>query len=226
MYRVDKRTHRHRRARQTLVVLALALLSAIAIYALFHLRVTPRQQLRNSPSLSTQYGASEAKKVVIDKPLFRMELPGDWKEMSPGHEIVPAPTYSFTSPSTDKKDMYIYIDTVPSDMALNRAVTVNAQGDGIAYDVVSENCATFTDPATKDKRTGYAPGRWQAANFICDMGNSQRTVVGTVSTEGVNQVTVNGATTGRHKLFIMYTDNNINPSYSTLYSILGSLHFK
>lgn len=226
MYRVDKRTHRHRRARRNIVMLIVLTIVIGVVYALFHVRVAPKQNLRNAPSLSRQYGGTDAKKIAIDKPFFRMEIPGDWKESSPGRIITPAPTYSFTSTATDKKDLYMYIDTVPANTALNRAIRLTAQGDGVAYDVVSENCATFTDPATKNPQTGYAPSRWQESNFLCDMGNSQRTVVGTVSIEGINQLSVTGTKSGRHTIFIMYTDNNINPNYSTLYTILSSLHFK
>lgn len=226
MYRVDRREHRHRRARRNLIIIVTIVGIAALVYSLFHIRIAPKQEIKNAPSVSTSYATDEAKKITVDKPLFSMELPAGWKETTANASIIPTPKYTFISQSGDKQVLYMHIDQDTSNVALNRAIIVSTQANGIAYDTVSENCVTFTDPSTKDPRTAHAPARWQRANFICDMGSVERAVVGTISTEGINQVSVAGPTSGQHKLFILYVDNNINPDYSTLYSILGSLHFK
>ncbi len=225
MYHVYRREHRHTKARRNGVIALVLLLIALIIYAIYTLSVTPRQDIRNAPPLSKQYNAAGNKKITIDKPLFTLELPQGWVEIPEG-KTAAAPTYSFRAPQGQSQYFDMYIDTIPATMALNRAIVVSPQGSGVSYDRVSENCTTFTDSAQKNPSTGYAPARWQGADFICDMGNFARALVGTVSTEGINRVTVTGSANGPHQLFIAFTDNNINPNYTTLYDLLASLNFK
>ena len=225
MYRFDKRAHRHKRAQRRFVSIAVFCSIVGAIYLLMHLRIEPQQEVHNAPSVSRGYVANKATKLSIDKPLFHMELPGGWKEISP----VPGPTapdYSFRSPSQQAQLLDIYMTYIPANMALNKAIVVTGQGNGLGYDLVSDNCTTFTDPSKTNLATKTVQARWQGTDFICDVGNFARAVVGTVSTEGINQVTITGVQAGSRKLFISYTDNNIDPDYSILYAILGSLHFK
>ncbi len=226
MYRLGKQTDKHRRGRRITIAVFLLLLFAAAVYGLMHLRIAPEQEIRNSSPISKGFKTNTEAKVSIDKPLFKLELPSGWREIAVDKKSPTAPKFSFRSPSEQAQMFDIYIDNPPLNFPVNRAIVVSAQGDGLAYDNVSENCTSFTDSSLKNPQTGNAPAKWQTINFICDMANYVRAVVGTMSTEGINQVTVNGTTTGTHKLFIAYTDNNISPNYSTLYDILGSLHFK
>ncbi len=226
MYRLGKQTDKHRRGRHVTIAVFIILIFAAAVYGLMHLRVAPQQDIRNATPVSKGYTTSSNAKVTIDKPLFRLELPTGWKEISTDKASSTGPRYSFRSTSEMSQMLDMYIDNPPVNMAVNRAIVVSAQGDGLAHDNVSENCTTFTDSSVANPRTGTAPAKWQTTNFICDTGNFARAVVGTMSTDGMNQVTVAGPTVGSHKLFIIYTDNNISPNYSTLYDILGSLHFK
>ncbi len=226
MYRLGRQTHKHRRGRRRIVAILILLIVAGLIWWLMHLRILPEQDIKNSTPVSKSYKTSDSAKVIIDKPLFRVELPTGWREVAVDKLSPTAPKFSFRSPSAQAQLLDFYIDNPPVRMAVNKAIIVAAQGTGLSNDAVSDNCTTFTDASLKDPATGNAPARWQTVNFICDMGNFPRAVVGTMSTEGVNQVTVNGPTAGSHKLFITYTDNNISPNYSTLYEILRSLHFK
>lgn len=225
MYRLGRQAHRHRRGQRIAVGVFVVIIVVGLIYWLTNLRIAPTQQIKNAPSVSTGYNASGTTKVAIDKPEFTMELPGGWKE----RQVIASPTgpkYTFASPSSQSQVFDFYIDNPPTGMALNRAIAVDAQGNGLVYDRVSENCITFTDPKNKNAQTGNAPARWQETDFICDMGNSSRAVVGTISKDGINQVAVTGETIGNRRIFITYTDNSISPNYTTLYDILGSIKFK
>lgn len=224
MYRVDRRTHRHRRARRRFVLLISALLIAGTIYGLMHIRISPKQNIQNDPSTSTKYNPESTKKIDIDKPELTMQLPGGWKETE-AWVGTKTPTYSFRSASNDAQLLDVYLSSIPDHFALNKAIVVTAQGSGLVYDVVSENCVNFTD-VQKSGSTGSVLALWQGVVFYCDTANNARAVVGTISKDELNKVHVQGPTTGEHSLFITYTDNNINPDYSTLYSILSSVHFK
>jgi hypothetical protein len=68
--------------------------------------------------------------------------------------------------------------------------------------------------------------KWSGINFLCDLGNYLRDVVGTSSPEGINSVTLTGNTTGKHTLFFMYTDNTPSPDYSTFINALKSFQLK
>jgi len=207
------------------VALGLLLFGAIT-YWVMHVRIAPVQDIRNTPPISNNYQTNSTAKVIIDKPLFKLELPKDWHEITTDANSSTAPKFSFRSPSAQAQLLDLYIDNPPLNFAVNKAIIVSPQGDGLSYNTVSDNCTTFTEASLKNNQTGDAPARWQTIQFICDMANSARAVVGTMSTEGVNQVTVTGPTKGSHKLFITYTDNNISPSYTVFYDILRSLHFK
>ena len=226
MYRVDRRIHRHKKARRRLIIFLMLVFMAIVSYALLNIRITPKQDVQNAPEVTKGYAAATQAKVHIDKPLFSLDLPAGWKERGPELAVIPEAQFTFQSPSSPSQLLALYIDTIPSGMPVNYVVTVSAQGDGLAHDTVSGNCTTFTDPAKTNQQTKIAQGRWQNTDFLCDVGSSGRGVVGTQSIEGINQVTVTGPTKGAHKLFIRYTDNNVSPDYSILYGILSSLHFK
>lgn len=224
MYQVDKRIHRHKKLQRLAIALLVLVVLATFVYWLFHLRITPKQDIRNSAPVSTNYNVQTVSKIQVEKPELHMELPSGWKEIS----YAPSPTapkYGFKSESKDAQQIELYLDNPPLAMAVNKVIVVNAAGDGLGYDAVSDNCTTFTGPL-KPGDTGNLPGKWQGMDFICDMGNYQRAVVGTISKDGVNQVNITGPTIGTHKFFIAYTDNNINPDYTVFYNILRSLNFK
>lgn len=226
MYRLGRQTHKHRRGYRVILTTLAILFFAAVVYWLMHLRIVPEQNIRNAAPVSENYKTSASEKVAIDKPLFRLELPKGWREVETDKASSTAPKFSFSSPGSQAQMLDLYIDNPPTGMAVNRAIVVSSQGDGLTYDTVSDNCTTFTEASLKNPQSGNAPARWQTTQFICDMANTARAVVGTMSAEGINQVSVTGPTTGTHKLFITYIDNNINPNYGTFYDILRSLHFK
>ena len=227
MYHVGKQIHKHRKVRRNLIVFFLIFAFGVFVFWLMNLRITPKQELYNSAPLSNSYDVTENKKITIEKPLFSLELPSGWKE----NAIEPsplAPKYRFSNPDSKSGGQMIelFIDTVPTAIAINKVLVVEPSEKGINHEQVSENCTTFTESNLTNPKSGTAPARWQGVNFICDTGNYARQVVGIASTEGINQVTVTGSTNGTHKLFILYYDNTITPDYNILYEILNSLQFK
>jgi len=223
MYRVDKQVHHYNKTRKTIIIFLAVSIFGAAVYWLANLKVTPKQNIQGSPPVSKKYAPQQTAVMTVDKPQFTMQLPGTWTEKK--YELTAsAPKYGFSNVS-NARYIELYIDNVPTQLAVNKAVVVTSTGNGITSDTVSENCSTFTG-VVKDQLSGVSPAKWQGVSFNCDMANTSRAVVGTTSTEGVNTVTVVGPTTGSHKLFVVYADNNINPDYALYYSILRSIKFK
>lgn len=225
MYHVGKQIHKHRRIKRIAIVLLIILFFAALVYWLMHLKIAPIATIRNDTPVSKNYTSSQAAKLKVEKPELKMELPAGWVE----RKVISSPTgprYTFSAKTGEAKVLDIYIDNPPTNLAVNKAIVVSSQGNGLMHDYVSENCMTFTDTKFKNPQTGFAPARWQEINFICDMASPNRQVVGTISKEAINQVTTTGLSGATHKVFMTYTDNDITPSYSTLYDILSSLEFK
>lgn len=225
MYHVGKQIHKHRRSKRIVIVLLLAVLFTVLVYWLMHLRIAPAATIRNDAPVSKNYAASQDAKVAVDKPEFKMELPHGWTE----RKVIASPTgprYTFSAQTGEAKVLDIYIDNPPTNLAINRAIVVSAQGSSLTHEYVSENCVNFTDPKAKSAQTGFAPARWQEIDFICDMANYSRQVVGTLSRDGMNQVRTTGLSGTVRKVFMTYTDNDITPNYSVFYDILNSIQFK
>lgn len=225
MYRLGKQIHKHRRVQRITIVIVLVLLFVALVYWLMHLRIAPAATIRNDTPVSKNYTSSQAAKVVINKPEFRVDLPGGWVE----RKVIASPTgprYTFAAPTGEAKVLDIYIDNPPTNFAINKAIAISSQGNGLTHENVSENCATFTDSKYKNPQTGFAPARWQEIDFICDMASPTRQVVGTISRDGINQLTTTGSSGVKRKIFMTYTDNDITPNYSILYDILSTLLFK
>ncbi|HET9174701.1 MAG TPA: hypothetical protein VFN56_05505 [Candidatus Saccharimonadales bacterium] len=152
---------------------------------------------------------------------FSLSLPAGWvfdtHRTDAGQNI-----YSWKS--TDNKsagrEILVYVDTPVPTLGVNRAVMVQASGDKLAVTGdVSDNCAGFTS-ATAGAPSISSPAKWQGLDFLCDLGNYERDVVGTVSSDGINTVVLTGATSGAHHYFFTYTDNNIQPDFSPFLSAL------
>ena len=67
----------------------------------------------------------------------------------------------------------------------------------------------------------HSPNQVQV-EFLCDMANPQRNVVGTGSTDGLNTVKVSDQMGTQHRYFITYTENNSKPDYSIFIAAINS----
>jgi len=226
-YHLDRRTHRYRRARRRVILVAIGMFFIALIVFLENLRIAPEQNIVNDQTVVKTYNAAATKKIKVDKPLFTLELPDGWTESKPDASMVPAPQYVFISKPVDQQVLRIYIDAnIPSQLGINKAVTVSARTNMLDHDNVSENCINFTEISRKDPRTGLAPAKWQNIDFLCDVANSQRPLVGAISADGMNFVKLTGAAGDEHRLFIVYGDYSVNPGYNTLYEVLSSIRVK
>lgn len=221
MYNMGKRQHHHRRLRTAVIFVVIITGGILLSQSLLHATKPPTSTIHNAQSITTQYAPTKTAKVHITKSNLSFNLPMGW--VATTTNLTPTPSFMFRSPSQQAQALEIFMDAVPTNLAVNRVVAVTAKGSQLDHNQVSDNCASFTRPSKSNPGSGIATGKWQGTDFLCDLGNYQRDVVGISSADGVNYVTLTGSTTGKHRLFITYTDNNINPDFSTLYGILESL---
>jgi hypothetical protein len=224
MYRLGdnpiKRRHRHM---VFFAVLVLLLLGA-GIFTKNSLRsdttVSPPP-----PAVSSTVAADTGKTKNIDEPMFSLDVPADWKLANRQTSPVDSYTWESTDSKAAGRAITLYIDTLPTTMGVNRALSVQANGSSItAIGDVSDNCASFTSP-TAGQPAVATPAKWGGAAFLCDLGNYERDVVGIVSNDGINKLNVAGQT-GMHSLFFTYTDNNIQPDFNIFISALQSFRLK
>jgi hypothetical protein len=227
MYQLGKRTRQHRRLRRNVkaaISLLAVFLFCLGSYKLLNLQTKPDATIQNAPAQTTNVVTKTAK-LHIDNPLFGFDLPAGWKTFKPTANVTP-PTFSYRSDGEQVQLLSIYVDTIPSNLAVNRVVVVTPDANGMSHGGVSDNCTSFTNPTDAEKNLGIASGKWQGTNFLCDIGNYERNVVGITSVNGINEVDLTGNTAHTHKFFFTYTDNSINPDFATFYDILDSFKMK
>lgn len=224
MYRLGEREHSHRRFYIWLVgfVIFLGILFGLGSH---FLKANP--QIGQPPAVVT-------KKISYDPPplttfneqLFSIGMPAGWKPVVRTTDI-PAPTYSWQGVTGDDNSRWInvYVDMSLPTFAVNRELHI--QGNSHAINVVSDtsdNCTSFTGVNTAQNH-GSSPAKWEGIDFLCDVGNYERDVVGTVSTDGLNLVKLTGST-GVHHFFFTFTDNSVRPDYSIFTNVLRTFQLK
>lgn len=226
MYRLGTPVHKHRKIVLSSLGLILLVILGIVAFKGLHLTAVPQTKIKNASPVTTAYDVHEPKKVKIDEPLFSMELPAGWTTYKPAPGAPVPAAYDFKSPSAEARQLAVYIDAIPATMPLNRIVVVSSNGGTLDHSNASDNCSEYTQPTAAEKAAGVADGKWQGVDFLCDIGNYERNVVGTASTEGNNQVTLTGPTVGAHKIFLVYTDNGASADYTVFYGIINSFKLK
>ena len=224
MYQLDRQLHKHTKLKRRLFWLFFVLIIAGVIYGLSNLRLSPKQEIKSTPSLSRSYGANALKLQTFEKPEVVFQAPSGWKEV-PVTQSTYTPRYMYIHDS-DSQVLEIFINNTPAGLGINRAMVVNSGSATVSHDVVSENCITFTEASKKDAKTGLSPAKWQEVNILCDMANPSRAVVGTISKDGNNAFTIKTDTGKEYAVFLKYTDSAINPNYSVFYNILSSMRFR
>ncbi len=174
--------------------------------------------VKNVPISSTQ-----TKHIIKGNVSF--DVPSTWQEHinTGGTSPLPLVTWQGTVKDDRARWLDVYIDDIPTNLAVNHLLPVEADGDHLnAIGTTSDNCVNFTDKTAASTRTGTASAKWNGVNFLCDIGNYERDVVAIGSDEGMNMVTLTSQTTGKHRILLVYTDNSPNPDYTTFAQIVKS----
>lgn len=220
MYRLGHQTRHHYWIYGSIVVLIICLAITGTVWA--HRLLQPNTQLTQSKPFVGYVPVSSTPTQLIKKSIFTMALPAGWQAATP--PPVADTVYSWKGTGDDDaRRLDVYVDKLPENMAVNRLLPVEGDGDQLnVVGMVSDNCANFTDKTTESTATGTASAKWSGVSFICDLGNYERDVVGTGSAEGMNTVTMTGPAAGSHHFFFVYTDNSANPDYALFQTILKS----
>jgi hypothetical protein len=222
MYHEGKRIISHHKSHVIMVwiVIVLVALTVGGIISAKHLLKSDTNLGKTpKPVVNTVVAASSPTKQFTEG-IFTISLPKDWVYVGRAQDIYRA--YIFENTATDKgvRQLDIYVDNIPTGLGVNQVLPVTTAVTKIYVTSVSGNCAQFTG----DKVPGNpaTPAKWQGVNFLCDLGNYTRNVVGTSTDTSVNSLTLTGPTAGTHKLFFTYTDNSAEPDYQILYDSLQS----
>jgi hypothetical protein len=233
MYRLGKR---HRRSKKPYIIGSLVMLILGASFGGYQYLVTSAKSstaISNSAASTHYVSASSSQKTHFDEGIFSLDLPRAWKlanQQTPPASAYNVYTFQGTTALESSRLISVYVDLLPTTMAVNRSIAVQAQGSGLSHGIVSDNCINFTGQAARNTpeaiNTAASTSRWDSVDFLCDLGNYNRNVTGTSSIGNINKVTLAGSLNGTHSFFIVYTDVNINPDYTVLYSAIDSFKLK
>lgn len=226
MYRAGARPkNKKRRRRIWLIVILLLILISWFSYGAIKKAATPKSEIKQAQATYKKIDYSK-KTQTFSNEYFEIELPATWRSINQSSGSYK--TFSYQSNNgSDGQIMQIFIDTIPVNFAVNRALIVKSQGEKVSVESpISDNCTAYTKNAANVGQYGAA-ARWQGVDFLCDMANTLRNVIGTSSVDGVNTVNLSSPSTGRqYKVFFTDTANGINPDYNTFVSAVNSFRLK
>lgn len=223
MYRLGHRSTKHY---ILYAALLLAVGTVIAAGFLAHAIFQADTVITQAPVVTHHIAAEDEQVQHITKSTFALDLPDSWVAATP--PAVPDTVYSWQGKAGSKdasRRLDVYIDRLPSNMAVNRLLPVQADQDHLdIIGTVSDNCVSFTTKTSTSVQTGYAASKWGGVNFLCDTGNYERNVVATGSSEGINVVTPSSEASGAHRVMLVYTDSSASLDYSVFLAIVKSFH--
>jgi hypothetical protein len=220
MYRLGHQI-RHR-YRWYIVTLLLIIVLAFIGIVIFHHGLKTDTSLSQSKVITQYYSAVGTDTMHVTEATFSVYLPAGWKTASDIGSPNKVYSWQGTGGDVDRR-IDIYIDSLPTNLAVNRLLPVQASNDQLeTIGPVSDNCTDFTTPTAQSSTTGTVAAKWDGVNFICDVANYERDVVAIGSTEGVNAVTMTGPSAGSHNVLLVYTDNSADADYSIFTSIVES----
>lgn len=224
-YRFGRRQISHRKRNVLLLSILALLLAGGVVWGKSYFKANTVISPPPSPEV-TQVTSKQAPTKQFAEGIFMISLPADWVYKGQQRQIAPYAPYLFenTKISPGTEQLEVYVDTIPTALGVNRVLPVQGEGNRITPTTVSDNCANFT--GNKVPGSTSTPAKWDGLNFLCDLGNYERDVVGTSSSSGVNTVKLTGPTTGMHQIFFTYTDNGSTPNFNIFTEAVRSFRLK
>lgn len=226
VYKAGHRNRQRRSRRKLWLPIVVIVLAIIAGGAWFVAHLKSKTVITQARPTVTHINYAATTKHYSE-PDFSIDLPTAWQPLP--RPTGPYQTYNWQLVSKGSADtISIYEDTIPVNFAVNQVLIVEGNNTQInVKGTASDNCSAYTSNAPSNAYAGGAPAKWQNVNFLCDQNNSERDVLGTSSTDGVNSVILKSPGTGRqHKFFFTYTAHSLNPDFTPFYNALASFSMK
>lgn len=230
VYKVDEVEKPKRKHRKKVWLIIILIILALFIWAFIFIRDHLKQKtiVHQSKGIVTKV-VDDDKTKTYTEPDFTIDLPTSWQETARPPGPYQSYNWSTSSGGTDGEQLVVYEDSIPANIAVNRVLIVNAEGDHIATDgVASDNCFQYTISGAARLGEFGAPAKWQGVSFICDVSNQARDVIGTSSMDGVNQINMKSQSSATvHKFFFtLDNENYANPNYTTFYNAIQSFRMR
>lgn len=224
-YKANKRpkTRKYRRIRRLIIFLVLVAL-IFAGYLIIKDMLKPQTVIKQSKSTERKITYNEAKVKRYELPDFTIDIPASWTQVA--RPTGPYQVYGWqtSEAGTNGQLIEVYEDTIPPNYGYNRALIVSGQDDHLNVEgTASDNCEKYTKKQASTPGQISSIAKWQGVDFLCDLGNTSRDVIGTSSTDGVNIVILKNTSTGAaHKFLFSYTNHGLNSDYNVFYQALRS----
>lgn len=202
--------HHHRKRTRSLLVLAV-LLVALGVGAYYSRGLLDTETVIG-PAPAAVYSTVTDKRPPpkpVDEKVYVFSLPSDWEKFSLPDAKAGSQSWRNTQGNKGVRVITVYLDSPVQELAVNRVLPVEITADHLTITGdVSDNCVNFTSKQSDGKEKIAA--KWQGADFICDAGNRFRNVVGIGSPGAPQGVVLTGPTTGKHTVYVTYTDSSSN----------------
>lgn len=236
----------HRRTKRTRILAMLAVFVALFAFAVIVGKnyVKGETTIGETPA-ATVFKVYDSHSVLkhFDEPTFSFDLPRDWEATSLLNAPAGSRSWHNTADSKGVRLITLFVDTIPPNFAINRVVAIQPMEDHLTVlGEVSDNCTNFTDASKQPANTnmtngiaasvatgtatGSSTAKWQGVNFVCDIGNYLRNVVGTGTAGSLNVTKLTGPVAGTHSVFWTYTDNSASPNFDIFTAMLQSFKLK
>ena len=129
-----------RRPRKALFTLASSVLLVgliVGVIAL-DLRSHVSPEVQGESRVVSQVLSDNSQVKTIEEPLFRLELPVDWKEIGRNqNNLYDSISWQAGIKGQDNRYLTLYVDRIPLDYPVNRLLPVKAQGNEISFSDLS-----------------------------------------------------------------------------------------
>lgn len=228
MYRIGRRSKKKAKRKVWVAILFILFVVVGSIgFFMFKILSEPDETVTTTQAITREYAPPQGEDTKeFKQDVYTITLPSDW--VLKGHNETPHNLYSYqaTKKNADNRWLEVYVDRVPTDVAFNRLLPVIIENNKVVVTgSVSENCIEFTGPQGNPTAAGVPAlaAKWQGVDFMCDMSNYTRNVVGVGTIASRHNITLAGPAAGQHVFYFKYIDHNISPDYQILEKALESL---
>lgn len=162
--------------------------------------------------------------------LYQFKAPADWRrinnpEVTVGNKRYYPDRYQGTTGNHIGRKVDVYIDSIPSDLGIDKVIAVQPAGQRVIVGGMSEQCYYFTD--VPDGKSGNNfPSFWEeeGIKFLCK-SSVITNVVGAIYETQSTGVTLK-TSVGDKNFFLVYTDHGSSTNNNIFIDILASFRTK